>query len=540
VDKKFYYNNLFYDYLFNFEKLEQFYSFDHRLAGSYRQRAQEVTRNYRHSLRGDLCSLLVRHNSRLGCSEKTISNIKRLTNRDSLVVIGGQQPVLFGGPLFLIYKAITVIRMAHYLEQQLNVGIIPCFWNASDDSNTAQINSISLFGQKTIEDITVFGLKKGRRFSDLSVSLGEAADVLGELRDRLAPTDFREKIIDFLKQCIRDAAREEVLFVSDLFSSVLLKLFSDYGLVIIDPAIEGIKDMAWDVIDFDIKNFKAVNSMVKSAGDRLKGMGYHAQIKTNMNTLNFFFSSRGKRKRITSDKGGFLLNGRSLSPQQLAGMAKKQIGDVCPNVVLRPLVQDTVFPVVATVCGPGEVSYFAQLKDVYSYAGKKLPVIYPRFSATLVEKNIKKVMQKYQLDYSMLFSSMQKIEKMALKKFLDFDIDSIVSCLHHDIINRIDEAEQEAFSNLMDVASSFDRIKRNLGKETGVLRSKLFSEYKNQNRYISQAVYKLKLNLLPGDDLQERKISIFSFINKYDFTLVDSLYQSFKPFNYTHKFIEVK
>ncbi|MGM0365094.1 MAG: bacillithiol biosynthesis cysteine-adding enzyme BshC [Actinomycetota bacterium] len=539
-DREFYYNNLFYDYLFEFGNLEQFYCFDHRLADSYRKRAEEVARNYNHSLRKKLSEILAAHNQSLGCGKETISNIEKLGDRGSLVVIGGQQPLLFGGPLFLTYKAITVIRMAEYLQNQLNVNVVPCFWNASDDSNTGQINSISVFSGENIEDVVMGDLKEGIRFSDLSVSRGQAMQVLSKLKDKLAPTDFREKITGFLNSCIREASQGDGLTAADLFSSVLLKLFSARGLVIIDPALEGIKSLGWEVIKSDIEDFGAVNAMVESAGRRLEKAGYHAQIKSSPDTLNFFFASGGKRNRITYRNKSFRLSGRNYSPDLLADMARENIGALCPNVVLRPLLQDTVFPVLATVCGPGEVSYFAQLKDVYHHRGKKLPVIYPRFSATLVEKKVKKVLEKYQLDYGMLSKSTGEVEKMVLKKFLDFDIERIVSELNHDIINRIEKARQEIFSNLMDVSSSFDRIKRNLSKETGVLKNKLFSEYRKQNRHISEGVYKLKLNLLPDGNLQERRISLFNYLNKYDFKLLDRLYDSFEPFDYTHKFLEVK
>ena len=66
-------------------------------------------------------------------------------------------------------------------------------------------------------------------------------------------------------------------------------------------------------------------------------------------------------------------------------------GFISWNVIMRPVIQDTIFPVLATVCGPGEVSYFAQISGVYDLMDVKLPVIYPRFSATIIEKNIGKI-----------------------------------------------------------------------------------------------------------------------------------------------------
>ncbi len=537
--ERLYYNKLFYDYSFCFDRLKEYYSFDHRVPDSYAQRAEDLFKGYDHHLRGKLTDILISHNSRLGCGKQTIGNIEKLKKKDSVVLVGGHQPVLFGGPLFIIYKAVTIIGMAEYLEHKLNIGVVPCFWNASDDSNTGQIDTISLLSEKGIEDVGLEGMEEAR-FSDVLVCPKEIMGVLQRLKEKLAPTDFRPKVIDFLNHCIKVFAHRESFPISDLFSALLLKMFHRQGLVIIDPAAVEIKSMGWEIINKDIKDFKTINNMVSDAGKKLEQTGYHAQVKSNPDTLNFFFAQEGIRHKIIYDRQRFRLNGKSYSPQQLVHMVKDNLGSICPNVILRPLVQDTVFPVLATVCGPGEVSYFAQLKHVYQHIGKKLPVIYPRFSATIVEKSVKKILEKYQLNYNMLYGNTQELESMAAKKFLDYNIGGIVDSLYHDMVKSIDYAEGKISSDLMDTSSSFDRIKRNLGKEAGVLKGKLFSEYKKQNRHLGQGIYKLKLNLLPRDNLQERIISIFSFINKYDFSLMGLLHSSFEPFDYRHKFLDIK
>ena len=65
------------------------------------------------------------------------------------------------------------------------------------------------------------------------------------------------------------------------------------------------------------------------------------------------------------------------------------------NVALRPLAQDTLLPTAVYIAGPGEVAYFAQLRGLYEWAGIPMPVIYPRASATFVEKRIQRVLDRY-------------------------------------------------------------------------------------------------------------------------------------------------
>ncbi len=113
--------------------------------------------------------------------------------------------------------------------------------------------------------------------------------------------------------------------------------------------------------------------------------GYHAQLNESLNidSLNFFQSASGSRVKIMET-----------NENKLIDIIDNEILSLNLNVVLRPLFQDWLLPVVCTVCGPGEVSYFAQLKEIYNMAEIGMPVIYPRFSATIIENKISSVLEK--------------------------------------------------------------------------------------------------------------------------------------------------
>src|SRR5262249_124399 len=84
------------------------------------------------------------------------------------------------------------------------------------------------------------------------------------------------------------------------------------------------------------------------------------------------------------------------------------------NVLLRPAMQDAIFPTAAYVGGPAEIAYFAQAAAVYEALGRRTPPVYPRISATILEPRIERVLKKYELDFQDLFRGREFIRRKAV------------------------------------------------------------------------------------------------------------------------------
>src|SRR5690348_6712969 len=69
----------------------------------------------------------------------------RLAAGEVLVVTTGQQPGLFTGPLYTVYKALSANALARRLEQDLGgrTPVVPVFWVAGDDHDFAEANHAS-------------------------------------------------------------------------------------------------------------------------------------------------------------------------------------------------------------------------------------------------------------------------------------------------------------------------------------------------------------------------------------------------------------
>src|SRR4029079_5396212 len=85
-----------------------------------------------------------------------------------------------------------------------------------------------------------------------------------------------------------------------------------------------------------------------------------------------------------------------------------------PNVLLRPIVQDTVFPTICYVAGPNELAYLGQLRDVYAHFGIPMPLLYQRATATIVDSATLRFLGKYEL----AFEALQPQDESALNQLL--------------------------------------------------------------------------------------------------------------------------
>src|SRR5690625_2660111 len=127
--------------------------FDFAPFGEEKRRLQDVKQ--RVFKRAPLVRILKEMNEAWGAPKETISQIERLKDDESVVVIGGQQAGLLTGPLYSIHKVISILTYAREQEKRLGVPVVPVFWIAGEDHNFAEINHIFIDRKGTLEKHTV-------------------------------------------------------------------------------------------------------------------------------------------------------------------------------------------------------------------------------------------------------------------------------------------------------------------------------------------------------------------------------------------------
>jgi bacillithiol biosynthesis cysteine-adding enzyme BshC len=542
----FYYNSLFMDYIFDLKKISSFYGYDYRDIESYKKRVFDLEAGYDEKNRIKICNILENYNKKIGCSQKTLENIEKLKIKKAAVVIGGQQPGFLTGPLFMIFKILTILKLSNFLQKELEIPVIPCFWNASDDDSTDQIDNLNIInGEISNIKLDLSGFDRKTRYSDINLMENRFKNVIERLVNILYPTAFKPGIINFLKTSLSDIIKNcssdgSRLNIATFFSGLITRLFSEQGLVIIDPAGIDLKKLAQDLLKFDVSNHNKINVLINSTGEKLNGSGYHSQLNSKGEILDFFYCKDGIRKRIyPDDKDSFKIDNKVYDKKEFWDLIKRSPAGISLNVVLRPLFQDSLLPVLSSICGPGEIGYFAQIKPVYDLYGLKMPILYPRFSATIIEKKINRLFDKLKITDKMLVLGEEEIIKQIIRERMNIDLEGSMLGLEKDISERLAKLEKVFLDIKMNISDSFDRIKRNLKKEIKVLSKKLYSEVKKEDEFVVDSIKKIYINIFPGGNLQEREINIFSYLNKYGFEFLDDISSAIKPLEFSHKFLEI-
>jgi bacillithiol biosynthesis cysteine-adding enzyme BshC len=578
---KFYYNKLYHAFIAGNESVLKYFHYNFHNPGDIIKRTEFVSSSYNNSIRQQISGMLEKYNVAIGCGNETVKNCRYLVNNNCMVVAGGQQPGLFTGPVFIIYKIMSVIKLSSFLSGLLKTRVIPVFWNASDDSNFSQIDRAFLFNNKLAdiridypgienERAAIQGtgeMENGRqetkrRFSDIVLGRDYILGKISEFMDMLPATDFTPSI----KKLLEDSAGSGKygkcsslsgnkawigLTPSIYFSRLVTRLFADSGLVIIDPAIDGLKKLGMELAKKDMRDSDLIYDLIYESGNDLKKEGFHSQLSRERVVPDFFMTFDGKRQKVkklmlsTNGKMAFSIdmgcskNSLLMKQEEFENFINSNPEKLSFNVILRPIFQDIILPVVCTICGPGEAAYFAQLKGVYELFGTRQPVIYPRFSATVIENKLGKSFARSGITYDELELDKSEIIKKIVRTTGNKGHHEGLKDMEMNLKSGIAEIKQSLEKNNIDIGKAAEHAKSVISRELKSLENRISSETLLKDNIKTADLEKIYENIFPGGQMQERMVNVFNYINKYDFAFLRELYDIIDPLSFTHKFIEI-
>uniref|UniRef100_A0A7V2ZJI3 Putative cysteine ligase BshC n=1 Tax=Ignavibacterium album TaxID=591197 RepID=A0A7V2ZJI3_9BACT len=530
--------NLFLDYIYEFENVAEFYRYNFRDKEKYPEIFKSILKKKASSnfkISEIISNQYKRYNS---LSDKTKKNIKLLESPKTLAVITGQQLGILSGPLYTIYKIITAIKLSSQLnERYTDFNFVPVFWMESDDHDFNEVHQINILNNennlvniKYKEDVSDDAIRAsvGNLIFDESIN-----EFFNQLELNLRQTEFKSNIISKLKEIYSTGKS-----FKESFRELLFWLFDEYGLIIFDPSTDEVKQTLKPIFLTEINNFRVHTQKLVSVSATLEEV-YHAQVKVkpvnlfyhiengrySIEPVDEIFKLRRKRKQFTKDEIILEINEH---PERFS-----------PNVLLRPITQDYLFPTAFYVAGPSEISYFAQIHPLYEFFEIEPPVIYPRSSATLVEKSVLTFMEKYDLTMRDVFLGIDHLKEKILSTVAENNIDLIFEDATKNMNLIFDEIKEKLFAIDKTISDSTNRYREKALFALNELKSKAEKAHESRFETIIRQISKLSNLLYPNENLQERELNYFYFANKFGQEFHKKLYDELSVSDFEHQIIEI-
>jgi bacillithiol biosynthesis cysteine-adding enzyme BshC len=528
-------SKLFLDFLYDFRKVAPYYCADFRNLERFKINASNIAgHTYQ---RSELIDILSQQNKTFGLGPKTSENISKLSDTSTCVVFTGQQVGLLTGPMYTIYKTLTSIKLAQYLSSKLNIEVIPVFWMASDDHDFEEVRHVHpLNGSNNLRKIYY---EPENMPNNIPLSFFNLDNNIGTFIDQVFSVLPKSENVAELESLARKAYKPGIS-ISAAFGILLGRLFENSGLVVVNPSDVRIKQLAAPLFEKEITDFKASNQIIQLANIELGKLGYHMQVNRPDEYLNLFYFS-GRRSRIGFNGDSYFIDGvdRRYSLDELLEAVEQSPNYFSPNVLLRPVMQDYIFPTLAYIGGPSEVAYFAQIKDLHNYFGVQCPIVFPRISATILDKFACKVMKRYDLRLLDLIDEktvQAKIRELAENQ-VPRDLAIKLENDREEIIKRILEIEDYLAGLDEGVKKTVQKSKGKVEYELKSLREKIFKAYKKQSDMLVDSVERAANFLFPESSLQERHLNVLTFLNKYGFDFIDRISEHLRLDAYDHQVI---
>lgn len=528
--------NLFLDYLYEFENVQRYYKHNFRNKENFPAIFKSIIES-RKGKQFDLGSIIKNQYSDLqNVSGNTQRNIELLNNENTIAIVTGQQVGILGGPLYTLYKIITAIRLANQCKDRYEAyKFVPVFWLEGDDHDFNEVRSINIFDAEN--NVFNLGYKQEIEDDDAKQSVGNIYfdeslnEFLTQFEGNLRNTDFKIDLLLKLKSCYQTGKS-----FKQSFKELLFWLFDEYGLVIFDPQDPQVKSLLKPIFLKEVNDFSTHTQKLIAVSAELEEV-YHAQVKVkpvnlfyhtddgrySVEPVDNIFKLRRKRKQFTKDE---IIAEIENSPERFS-----------PNVLLRPICQDYIFPTGFYIAGPGEISYFAQVTPLYDFYNIVTPVVFPRSSVTLLEKNVAVALDKYDLTLNDIFLGLEELKEKVISGLSENNLDKVFEDILNDVELTFDKLKENLFVVDKTLVDASMRYKERVIAVYNELKVKSVKAQESKHETTIRQLTRMSNLLYPMGNLQEREINFSYFYNKYGKDLIRKIYDDISISEFEHQII---
>ena len=424
----------------------------------------------------------------------------KLAGGEVLAVTTGQQPGLFTGPLYTIYKALSVIALARRLERDRGVRVVPVFWVAGDDHDFAEANHATFLN--TGGDLARIVLRERPAEAPLLPLARERGGdeiraALQQLKAGTPDTEFKTDVLRWLETAYRPEAT-----LADACAEALNALLGSQGLAVFRAHDRGAK--------------QAAAPWVLRGLDHTLADGY---------TPVFVEAAQGRdRLEPNGDAYRTRRSGERFTRADLAGVAREAPERLSPNVLLRPVIEAALLPTVAYAGGPAELKYLPEAAPLYQSLGVAPQAPVPRWSGVMVEGRVEKLMERHRLDLTAFAGQPGELEARLVRDELPPEAVATLTTLRQGI--------EEQYGRLLESVTKIDpTLERTVQSArnaalSGVqaIEKKLIASLKRlEGETLVRQIARARAVVYPEGQPQERVLTLASFLIRYGPGLLDAL-----------------
>ncbi|MEX2261249.1 MAG: bacillithiol biosynthesis cysteine-adding enzyme BshC [Bryobacteraceae bacterium] len=496
---------LFTDLAYHFDRVRTFYPYSPHDGASFREAAARIS--FPPERRAAMAAALREQNG-------DSAELDLLAQPGTVAVVTGQQVGLFSGPAYTIYKALTAAKLARALSAQ-GIPAVPVFWLATEDHDFAEVNHCWVFDSSHHPvKLEVDGSQApGQPVGGIRMPAPPTAEMAAALQG----FPFGQEIAGLVQEAYAPGAN-----LGQAFATLLRKLLPNYGLLVVDPMQPAMRELAAGPIRSALEVAPELTSEVLDRNQALAAAGYHAQVHVEAHTAFVFLLENNRRVALRRNGREYLANGRRFSTEELMERA----ATLSPNALLRPVVQDAIFPTVAYVGGPAELAYLAQSEVIYKAILGRMPVAMPRSGFTMLDWRTRKLIKRYRLSLQDVFRGSEFLRERMAEILVPEPLARTLDETETEIARSLERlyGELERFDPTLAAALATSR--RKITYQLEKIGAKVGRESLSRHEQAGSDAEFLEALIYPHKHLQERFYSIIPLLAKHGPDLVDRIYEN--------------
>lgn len=506
---------LVHDYLTGAPPLSRFFAGHPSDIEAYRRKAREVDARLDAAAR-------MRPAPALEPLGDAADRLQRILAGDGYFVTTGQQPALFGGPLYTLYKALAAVRLADALERALDRPVLALFWIGADDHDWAEASHAALLDAAGyVQHIAVSAPDDATPLPMSERSWGPGIELALETFTSALPAGgYADQVARHLRETYSPDAT-----VGASFAATCRFLLQDQRIVLVSSADPALRHAASPVLRTEAERTTEHNELLLRQTRRLVDAGYPAQVAITPDASNLMLVDEHGRDRLVRDRRGWYTRRERtrIGEADLLRRMSDEPERFSPNVLLRPIVESAVFPTIAYVAGPGELRYFAQLGCLFHGHGIRPPVVVPRPSATLIEPQVRRTLNRLEVEPAAFTRPFEQLVAEVVRTQLPAPVTAALQRLHTDVA--------DAYTALAAAAETIDPTllgplgsarNRSL-REVARAERRILRQLRRRHDVLVEQLRRVAARLQPDDAPQERVLNVMPFLARYGPALVPAI-----------------